>query len=239
MARAIYTRYSGAIKKMLQLNTKASGSIKKVTAVYTRVAGVIKKIYPEATTTSTYTTPGTTNVVVPPGCYSITYAVYGSGGGGGCGYSWAGLQWSSGGGGGSGGKREATVAVVPGETLTVVVGAKGVKGSNAGAPDTLGSLATDGTSSSLSGSFGTLTSTGGIKGGRASQNLGGSSGAGGTPSGGAGVAGHASDFLIVTSGGTNGSGYGDGGAGWNTGGANLNGVDGADGRVSITFTAAS
>ena len=182
-----------------------------------------------------YTSPGTTNVTVPPGCYSITYTIYGGGGGGGCGYSWAGMQWSSGGGGGSGGKREATVAVVPGETLTVVVGAKGVKGSNAGAPDTLGSLATDGTSSSLSGSFGTLTSTGGIKGGRASQNLGGSSGAGGTPSGGAGVAGHASDFLIVTSGGTNGSGYGNGGAGWNTGGANLNGVDGANGRVSITF----
>jgi len=238
MARAIYTRSSGVIKKVLQLNTKVSGSIKKVTAVYTRVAGVIKKIYPEATTAVAYTSPGTTNVVVPPGCYSITYGVYGGAGGGGAGCSSFALFFSEGGGGGSGGKRESTVAVVPGETLTAVVGAKGSRGVDSLTLDVPGTVATDGASSSLTGSFGTLTATGGVKGGRGLAATWGAGGAGGTPSGDAGDDGQAA-FWVIPAGGTNGSGYGNGGRGGSFDNVLIASTDGADGRVSITFTAAS
>jgi hypothetical protein len=241
MTRAVYTRYSGAIKQVLQMNAKVSGSIKRVTAVYTRVSGVIKKIYPAATTSTTYTTPGTYYPVVPAGCYSLTYSLYGAGGGG------ASLWWAdypfgnlyAGGAGGSGGKRvSASVTVVPGETLTVVVGAGGAAGLNAQYATTPGTSGSAGGSTSVTGSFGTITATGGGA-GLIYSGSSGAGGAGGSPDGVAGTSGALNFTVWPVTGGANGSGYGNGGDGSMVDNPAYNGGVGSAGRVDITFTAIS
>ena len=66
-----------------------------------------------------YTTPGTTNFVVPDGVTSISAVVVGGGGGGG--NDTDNTEPGSGGGGG-GLAYQTSIAVTPGESLTVVVG---------------------------------------------------------------------------------------------------------------------
>jgi hypothetical protein len=131
-----------------------------------------------------YTTAGTNNFTVPAGVYSISAVVIG-GGGGGSGAD-GGRGETNGGGGGGALSYATSIAVTPGETLTVVVGAGGASPSRnngtAGGTTTISRGATV----LLSGGGGaggrernSGTAVGGISGGTA-RTGGGSGGAGGT-----------------------------------------------------------
>jgi hypothetical protein len=114
--------------------------------------------------------------VVPGGIYSVEVEMAGGGGGGG-GRLYNGTRGC--GGGGGGGYLRAVVAVTPGDTLTVTVGAGGAAGSVSVAP----SDGADGGDSLLSDTSGTLLFAGGGKGGKDAAG-GGTGGAGGFVTGG-------------------------------------------------------
>ncbi|MFT3911051.1 MAG: proprotein convertase P-domain-containing protein [Ferruginibacter sp.] len=101
--------------------------------------------------TQTFNSSG--SYVVPPGVTSITVYVWGAGGGGGGGSSDCSAQ-GEGSGGGGGGFAASTIAVNPGETYTVTVGAAGAAGAF------LGNGGAGGTST-FTGIGGTVTATGG------------------------------------------------------------------------------
>jgi hypothetical protein len=140
-----------------------------------------------------YTTAGTYTFTVPNGCTSISAVVVG-GGGGGAGCDGAQVRNETNNGGGGGGLAYGTIAVTPGETLTVVVGA----GGPAGGDDSNGLVGGDSTiirsgTTLLSGGGGAggqyrsqgFTSAGGASGGTA--RIGG--GSGGNSGAGSGVSG--------------------------------------------------
>jgi hypothetical protein len=169
------------------------------------------------TNTVAFSSTGTTSWTAPAGVTSVEYLVVAGGGSGGFGYSGA-----PGGGGGAGGVRSGTLAVTPGASYTVTVGAGGA------APGSNGSAGNDGGNSV----FATITSTGG--GGGATQGnysasagrSGGSGGGGyggtsGTGSGGAGTAGQGNN------GGNSASGAGGGVGGGGGGGAGAVGTSGS------------
>lgn len=108
---------------------------------------------PDTSGAQTFDVPGTYNFQVPDGITLVTIESKGGSGGGGGG---ALVRYSSinyvarGGRGGNSGHTLSTVAVVPGETLTVVVGAKGVGGTSRqeiGIPYAEGHNGTSGTDS--------------------------------------------------------------------------------------------
>lgn len=81
------------------------------------------------TTTVTITTTGTTAWVVPAGVFQIQASCYGAGGGGGGGAKSSGPPHTvNGGNGGNGGLAVSVLDVTPGETLTMVIGTGGSKG---------------------------------------------------------------------------------------------------------------
>ena len=80
---------------------------------------------PEVRDQQEFPTPGTYSFTVPTGVTSICAVAIGGGGGG------ASDVNDGGGGGGGGLQYRNNVAVTPGETLTVVVGAGGAPGVNA------------------------------------------------------------------------------------------------------------
>ena len=179
-----------------------------------------------------YTTPGTFTFTVPNGITSIS-AICVGGGGGGAGTDVSNL--SGGGGGGGALAYQTTIAVTPGETLSVTVGTGGV----GGAPNVAGSA---GGNSNISrgattlirangGSGGSVGATGGA-GGTVVTGTGGSGGSGGTGvngtadpafgGGGGGAGGYSGN------GGNAGNGFpetagldGSGGAGGGAGGGNI------------------
>jgi len=111
----------------------------------------------------TYTTPGTYSWTAPTGVTSVSVLAVGAGGGG---MSAAGGNGPAGGGGGGGGLGwKNSIAVIPGQTYTVVVGAGGP------------AIAYNGTPSTGNGGQSYFISAGTVAG---------NGGAGGTPSGGAG-----------------------------------------------------
>ena len=103
----------------------------------------------------TYATAGTFNFTVPVDVYWLDYIVTG-GGGGGAGNG----NGQSGGGGGAGGTSKGRLAVSPGMTLTVIVGAAG-SGAEATGGDSSGGV---GGTSSITGSEINISATGGIGG---------------------------------------------------------------------------
>jgi hypothetical protein len=171
-----------------------------------------------------FTTAGTTSWTVPTGVTSVSAVVVGGGGGGG-GHSTTNVA-GSGGGGGGGLRWINTLAVTPGETITVVVGAGGT-----GSATTTGG--TGGTSSLARGASNLINATGGSGGpytgattiaaaGGSGSTIGGNIGGGNGGAGGVGTSGNDGG------GGGGAGGYsGNGGAG-NTA-ANVGGSAGAGG----------
>lgn len=92
---------------------------------------------PNPAETTTYSTAGSYSYVVPDGCYLLACISAGGGGGGGGASGTAG-QAAAGGGGGAGVVVTGSLAVTPGETLTMIVGV----GGNGG----VGSTASNGSS---------------------------------------------------------------------------------------------
>jgi len=118
----IHIKDSGTWKQATAVYIKDAGSWKTCKDVYIKEAGAWKSLLYEVGSQN-ITSAGTTSFTVPAGIESITYTIYGAGGGSGAnnqnGDAWVG------GGGGAGGKRTGTISVTPGETLTMVVGEKG------------------------------------------------------------------------------------------------------------------
>ena len=154
-----------------------------------------------------FSTPGTTNWVVPTGITSISAVAIGGGGGGSGG---DGGRGEPNGGGGGGGLAYGTFAVTPGETLTVIAGAGG--GSSSGNAGTAGGV------SSIARGATVLLAGGGGAGGP-ERTL--ASAAGGTSTGtqrAGGGAGGAGGLGTAASGGTGGGGAGGYSAAGGTGG---------------------
>jgi hypothetical protein len=154
--------------------------------------------------------------VVPNGVTKLRYRLSGGGGGGG------GCASSQGaGGGGSGSYAEGVLAVTPGQTVTVTIGAGGTAGSSGG-----GAGGNGGTSSLAGSGFTTVECTGGT-GGAASGSGNSAGGGGGTATGGGlnvagghGNDGQTSGAVVGGSGGA--SQFGAGGRGSSGGGTPAN-----------------
>jgi hypothetical protein len=179
--------------------------------------------------------PGTTTFTVPAGIYNVVVELIGAGGGGGEGCY--GLGGATGGGGGGGGYTKAFVAVTPGTSYNVTVGAGGAGSSNSSPGASGGStyLAQDNVSVTANGGSGGGPSTCFNPG---SGGLGAGSGGGNVPtlfvfpgapgqSSGAG----ASGFAFVPNA-PAGYTFGNGGAG---GGNSSAGSQGVDGAVLLTY----
>jgi hypothetical protein len=243
----LYVKQSGTWKQVLRLWTKKGGVWSSPTAALITANGIGKQFYPDSTGISTYPTAGTFSYTVPAGVTSIRTTIVGGGGGGGGTYGNG--DNHAGGSGGSGGYySNQTIAVTPGEVLTLTVGARGLGGIfnfNANnwfqTPNSGTYAGSAGTASSISrGATALLTATGG--GGGLSSGPGdnwnsSSGGTAGSPNGTAGVAGPSQrNSYGPAIGATNGTGYGSGGNSNSTVGAQAytGGQWGTDGFISIT-----
>jgi hypothetical protein len=120
------------------------------------------------------------NFLVPAGVTRVRVDAYGAGGGGG-GADTSSTVIVAGGGGGGGAYEGGVVAVTPGSTLTVVIGAAGATGSNASGTPTNGG--NGGATQLLNGATVLISANGGSGGtasGNNTQGTGGSGGAAGT-----------------------------------------------------------
>jgi hypothetical protein len=189
-----------------------------------------------------FTSVGTTTWTPPTGVYSVEYLVVGGGGGAGNGYDNAG-----GGGGGAGMVLAGNVAVTPGQSYTVTVGAGGAGGADARTnnPGLPGNNSVFGSITALGGGQGLGSRTGGAVGAAqigsstaATGGAGAGGGAGGLGGGGATGAGSANSGA---SGGAGGAGqastiigssvtYGVGGAGGSAGAPTTDGANGTANR---------
>ena len=142
-------------------NVLISGIWTNVKAGYVKIGGLWRQFYPGAGTAA-MSTPGITKWTVPPGIHSITVNLTGGGGGGG-GSTQIGAGDAGGGGGSSGTHDNVVLPVVPGEILTIKVGGAGagaaLVGDTSQAPD-----GSTGASSTITGSLGSFTASGGAGG---------------------------------------------------------------------------
>ncbi len=148
----------------------------------TPVAPVWKRIGDEAEFSGAlkqYYAPQTTTFTVPAGVYRLNFEMVGGGGGSGGTYVNGNSSFGGGGGGGSG-FASGYLTVSPGEVLTVIVGDRGLNGTNGSPSATVG----DGTSGSFSKiSSGPLTLievSGGVQGLKGTSTVSGKGGSGGS-----------------------------------------------------------
>ncbi|HVV39415.1 MAG TPA: immunoglobulin-like domain-containing protein [Candidatus Paceibacterota bacterium] len=170
--------------------------------------------------TSTFASAGTSTFPVPGGVTSITVKVWGAGGGGGATTT---NSAATGGNGGGGGFVQTTLAVTPGETLTIEVGSGGA----AATTTSLGGTGGGYSAVLRSGTYLAQAGAGGGGGGGVATGNGGNGGAGGGASGSAGSAGTGT----ATVGG--GGGGGTNAAGGTAGAAGTNGTAGAAGTANM------
>lgn len=162
MPRGIFVKQNGVWTEVQAPAVKKDGAWKTVEKGFVKQDGVWKQFYP-STGSKEWNSPGTYTWKVPPGVNSITVDMVGGGGGGG-GSSEVGSGGGGGGGGAGGYYTGATMAVTPGETLTIVVGGGGDGAPQVGRTTGAPAGAAGGTSS-ISGSRGSLVATGGGGGG--------------------------------------------------------------------------
>lgn len=171
-----------------------------------------------------YSAQGASTFTVPTGITSLSVKVWGGGGGGGAGGSSA-----AGGAGGGGGYVAGTIAVTPGETLTIYTGG----GGSAGTRNTAGGGGGGGGYSSIYRDTTPLAiAAGGGGGGGGRNSTGNTGGAGGAGGGTSGIIGTASGVSGGGGGGTSSAGGAGGTGGNNRGsaGSSLTGGAGGDGR---------
>lgn len=253
-----YIKDSGSWKQVQAIYVNDGGTWKSSNDVSINDNGTWKSVLYEAGSDN-WTTAQTVSFTVPAGVTSLTYTIYGAGGGSGAcnnnGDAWVG------GGGGAGGKSTGTIAVTPAETLELVVGLKGYGASyrfNSNYSynpnnSTLGS-GLDGAATTIKRGATTLASAnGGTKGVQYGYGTGGSPTVSGTspPShtgNGDGEQGSTPSYkgygyTGAIKGGTNGSGtppsgYGDAGTGYGNGGGQSGlgvGTDGQDGAIFLSW----
>lgn len=195
-------------------------------------------------TQATFSTPGTCKWVCPSNVRLIEYTVTGGGGGGG------GEQGAGAGGGGAGGTAHGFVAVTPGTTYDLVIGAAGTAGDGAtptdGGAGGNSTLTVGATTYTGAGGSGGVRSTGTGNGGAGGAGTNGdtntSGTAGGNRSGNTGGDGGRTPFGIYAIGGTaiagtGGAGphFGAGGGGAGNAGGNNNGGAGAAGAIILRW----
>jgi len=172
----VFTRNPGLQIK----NPDSSGDWVTIQNSYTKVPTTTITEWTSVPPTTKTFTYGTNDFVIPVGVTEISVtATGGGGGGGGGGYGTGGESSGSGGGGGSGFTTTVSnIAVTPGETLTVVVGAGGAAGSAQYSRSSGGFGGNGGTSTLSRGASTLLTAAGGNggTGGRESQTVAGGSG---------------------------------------------------------------
>lgn len=221
----VNVRDDGSWKAAKEIFVRDGGVWKTVKEVWVYDGGSWKKSFPADSGTQNYTTPGTYSFTVPNGIYQITTSVYA--GGGGAGSSWFCGNAVMGGSGGAGGYLASqTRSVTPGETLNIVVGGGGAGGIYPGF--CLGaSSGSNGGSSSISGSFGSISATGGGGGGQGYVERRGDAG---SPNGALGNEGF-NNCVSTMPGGNNGTPYGTGG----TSVCGGTGGNGGNGAVTISW----
>lgn len=256
-----YVKDNGVYKAVNEIFIKDGGSWKTVLDGYVNDNGTWKSFLYEPGSED-YTSAGTYTLTIPAGVYSLSYTVYGAGGGSGAcnnnGDAWVGS------GGGAGGKATGSVAVTPGEDISIVVGLRGYGASyrfNSNYSynpnnSTLGTGLTGGSSQIKRSDTALVTATGGGAGAQfASGGVGGTpqvagtahpDGQGGLGSGGRGASpsyiGYG--YTGAITGGTNGSGTppsgnsSNRGSGYGNGGGQPGlsvGIDGQDGAILLTW----
>lgn len=151
-------RQSVAWQQLLVPHVHDAGTWKQIRAIHTKNGGQWKKVWP-SNGKAEYTVPGVYDFTVPPGIYSLNIVVAGAGGGGG-----GGVGSVAGNGGGAGETATRTVSVVPGQVLSVFVGAGGHGGD--GNNEQYGSASTgaDGRGSTVTGGSVSISVTGGTGG---------------------------------------------------------------------------
>lgn len=225
---------SNVWKEVQQVFINVAGTWKTCTDVYINVGGTWKSVL-YAPGSASYTTAGSYSFTVPAGVYNLTSALLSGAGGGGGGSVFSGDSHGAANGGSGGYYSGQTIAVTPGETLTINVGAggAGATSNNTGA--------TGGTTSLLRGATVLYSATGGTGGGGTfGDNQPFQGGCfGGTPSGVAGsfnaswMANRNTPGQGYNGVGQNGTGYGNGGLGGNAGFGN---VSTAGGTGAVTFS---
>ncbi len=193
-----------------------------------------------------FPSPGTFSFVVPPGVSTLTAELWGAGAGGGDGHrppgAPAGSTRGSGGGGGGGGYTSTTLAVTPGETLTILVPAGGTGGVLDGFNKLNGGNGGD--SRILRGAAIIADANGGTGGGAGHQicglsfvgGTGGPGGNGATATGSNGTAVTPDTTCLAVAPGTGGAGaQGGNGNGGNGGADQSSGISGSSGRVELNF----
>ena len=240
----VYVKDSGTWKQVLRLWVKQAGTWQGVTVGLIQSSGIGKQFYPDTISTVTYPTAGSYSYVVPAGVTQIVTTVVGAGGGGG-GSVFSGDGHGAANGGSGGYYTNQTVAVTPGETLSVTVGSGGVGvATGAGTQGGRG-----GTSSLNRGVTALFEATGGYGGnGVTGDNVPGNTNppngsAGGSPNGVAGS--YTASWMInrntnnqgLDGKGENGTGYGTGGLGESAFG--IPSTNGGSGFVSIRAVGAN
>jgi hypothetical protein len=122
-SRTSPTRIRGRCRRL-----KRATMIPGLVGIAAAAAALTGSAAAEAATTQTFTTPGTTTYIVPPGVASVSITAVGAAGG----------AWCGNGTGGRGASMSGTVPVIAGEPLTVSVG--GVGGSGCGTSTSPGGI---------------------------------------------------------------------------------------------------
>lgn len=240
----LFIKSGGAWKQVQQIWVKTSGSWASVESGVIATNNVLGQFFPDTIAPISYSIPGTYTYTVPAGVTQIVTTIVGAGGGGG-GSVFSGDGHGAANGGSGGYYQNQVLTVVPGETITIIVGAGGLGVSTGG-----GTQGGRGGTSSLSTSVSGLSysATGGyggngVTGDNAPNNTSPANGsAGGSPNGVAGS--YTASWMVNrnTSGqgydgkGQNPTGYGSGGLGGNSAGGGAlggTGLVGGNGYVSL------
>jgi hypothetical protein len=126
-AKSVKTEISNAIKDIGIAQANVGGTIINLKRAQAKIDGRIVDLWRKALPgQQAYTTPGAFSWTCPAGVYSVSVVAVGGGGGG---------HWTTSGGGGGGGGGlgwKNNIAVIPGNSYTVVVGAGGAGKGTAG-----------------------------------------------------------------------------------------------------------
>ena len=227
---SVYVKQSGAWEETDALYVKQSGSWTTIKEVYVKESGNWRKAAPD-TGNYSQTSAGSGSFVVPAMVTEINITSIVAAGGGGSAVWFCGDGFPGGGGGSGGFQTSQTLAVVPGETVNVTVGAGGAPSSFV-VCSTTSRYGLPGGDSTITTSAGSITVTGGA-GGIYGQP--GTGGAGGSPGGTSGSTGVMPYY--GGAGGTNGTGYGSGGRGGNitSPDSSKGGLPGGSGAIFVTW----
>lgn len=123
MSKQIFVNRGGTFTEVQDIYANSGGNWNLVKEVYVNQSGTWVKTYPQSGSVS-YNTPGSQSFTVPAGIHSLNVTLEGGGGGGGGTDAYGGYA------GYAGDLVTGTIAVNPGDTVTVSIGGGGGAGGN-------------------------------------------------------------------------------------------------------------